>query len=207
VTDAMPSGACFLHGLKCRHIDPNGVRIAEETPPFGGGEDSRSRGSELHPYLGNILELKLCTPCTQRVRFTREALREQGPPVKRHDKIAEWNFASLAGTHTEDAFVTDTDDPRTETVCVVCSQETVFCEDMSVSEMRSCTHCPLSWHVRCAELAHFDGQQDGPCIYCVGKESLSDVDRGRMFARWGRQAVLEPDDVRLAPAIPCSLLC
>ena len=80
---ASSSMACFLHGLECRFRDPHGKLNKEKMVPFGGVGSSRSRATDPHPYLGSLLNMELCSPCAQRVRFTREALRRLEPAVKR----------------------------------------------------------------------------------------------------------------------------
>ena len=193
--------SCFLHGLRCRYLDAH-VDLGEQQAFYGGKEDAgRLRRPADHPYLGAIPDKGLCEPCVQRVKFTRESLRETNSGIKSAHTVAEWSFASLHSTHTYGAAVATRHPPLTgrpvlqqrdhESVCAICAQEVVYEPTGEVSELKQCSGrfegagCPLSYHSVCLQLAGLSALQDGrACFFCSAGAGGDDEHRRRMFVPW-----------------------
>jgi hypothetical protein len=177
----------MLHSLVADcgvRLPPNSsahTRLTLGAAQFGGGAAIvrfSARDLELHPYLFGCAKRRVCGPCAQRVRFTREALRlrTQGVPLREFPQaLAGWGSSHplLADTHAcppsvgvGGGMTSEGGAPsvRThESICAVCAQESLprpstdghaVCYEMA--DVRCTGHhggkpCRLAYHRECLE--------------------------------------------------------
>ena len=149
VAAAAPSSGCVLHSL----VADRGANLPAQTSvetrmllgcsPFGGEAAAArfsARDLEHHPYLFACAKGRVCGPCAQRVRFTREACRMKadGVPMKVDYAGIGWgkDHPALSDTHCIPARITGAARPFVaassssvatshESICAVCAQESL----------------------------------------------------------------------------------
>ena len=174
---------CCLHNLLCASWKGRSAF---------GSQSTRNARLEAHPYLGD--EAKVCRPCFERVRYTREALRClcKGETVRHKDKCEGWLFPRLEDTHTaRPSIITraSTDDhppppPLPESVCIFCMQESVFANAEADAELvMHCGDCSLvGYHQVCLARSGADAL---PCPQCSEQGLPTDAEgRVRAFHVW-----------------------
>ena len=148
--DATWDQVCCLH-----------TRLDKGGAAFGGSKPPGRRG-ESHPYLFGLVSGRLCSPCSVRVKFTREALRVLSAGERLKDPHAlrgmGWCWPSLDVTHslhpTPPLVVSRNGAPigqgqsagPSEGVCAVCAQD---------DGIGGC--------------GGGDGTDDGSILFCQGK--------------------------------------
>ena len=186
VPRAMLVGCC-LHDLPVPRAPGTSDAV-----PFGGsagGRSERSSQCEEHPYLDSTVDGSLCTPCVQRVKFTREAVRAQmlDLPIRvcAADQVSEWQWASLAHTHKQPAAVaTNGHTIALESICAICAQEENGVLAPNAGKI-TCSSCELWFHACCLDRVGSKVGASGECPYCEFKDEIGDPRaRERLRTPW-----------------------
>ena len=192
--------SCCMHGVTCER-SPGGRFCST---------NSTARGLNAHPYLFGTIAGRVCSPCRQRVQYTRESLRvlSLGNGLKAHSKLVQQGWArehpALDATHglgpkplvlTAEGFLPG--EEGHEEVCAVCVLPIVNTDRSTDLEAAFCggkldgRQCPLAYHIECLRCVGRDVPEAAAaasanvvlrsCPYCEGCVGLAPDERSRML--------------------------
>ena len=166
---------------------------------FGSGEgERRGHADELHPYLGETCQKRVCSGCWLRMRFTREGLRalSNGQSLKPLHKLDEkgWNFPALDATHRGPHKIITlplATAKAPESVCMICALERKVGEDGNAETLLACNRCTnVRYHQSCVGAARMDADWC-PCCRMGGQDGAEALREGEL-RRDGKTRAFEP---------------
>ena len=184
---------CFLCEVVVA-LDEGGAKIF-----FGSGDgERRGHADELHPYLGETCQKRVCSHCWLRVRFTREGLRalSNGQSLKPLHKldVKGWDFpaiaATLCGPHKIITLPLATA-KAPESACMICALERKVGEDGNAETLLACNGCTnIRYHQSCVGAARMDADWC-PCCRMGGQDGAEALREGEL-RRDGKTRAFEP---------------